>query len=121
KKKVKFIEDELDRADNEELRLKVDLVKGFLQRVVPTLTNEDSIDDTYNSYEEEEREKEIESFSEEVALKKELLKTYIQEYEYSSIIKQSEISDSIKGGLLKKRKYSQRIVDFILEHTKRFG
>lgn len=121
KKKVKFIEEELDRADNEELRLKVDLVKGFLQRVVPTLTNEDSIDDTYNTYEEEEREKEIEIFSEEVALKKELLKTYIQEYEYSSIIKQSDISDSIKGGLLKKRKYSQRIVDFILEHTKRFG
>lgn len=121
KKKVKFIEDELDRADNEELRLKVDLVKGFLQRVVPTLTNEDSIDETYNAYEEEEREKEIQSFAEEVALNTEFLKTYIQEYEYSNIIKQSEISDSVKGGLLKKRKFSKRIVDFIVEHTKRFA
>lgn len=120
-KKVKFIEDELDRVDNEELRLKVDLIKGFLQRVVPTLTNEDSIDETYNAYEEEEREKEIQVFAEEVALNTEFLKTYIQEYEYSNIIKQTEISDSVKGGLLKKRKFSKRIVDFIVEHTKRFA
>ncbi|WP_046174858.1 type I restriction endonuclease subunit R [Domibacillus indicus] len=121
KRKTKFIKEELERADNEELRLKVDLIKGFLQRVVPTLTNEDSVEEKYQAYEEEEREKEIKSFAEEVTLETNFLKTFIQEYEYSNIIKQSEISDSIKGGLLKKRRFSQRIVDFIREHTKRFA
>ncbi|MBO1911249.1 hypothetical protein J4G37_41465, partial [Microvirga sp. 3-52] len=63
KEKIRFIEEEIERADSPELRLKVDLIKGFLQKVVPGLTNEDSIDDAYNKYEEQAREEEINQFA----------------------------------------------------------
>lgn len=120
-KNIRFIEEEVDRADNPELRLKVDLIKGFLKRVVPDLTNADSVDDAYNHYEEEVREEEIQAFSKEIGIPEENLKHHLEEYEYSNIIQQSVISDSLKVGLLKKRKLAQRIVQFIIEHTKRFA
>jgi type I restriction enzyme R subunit len=119
-KTVKLIEEELDRADNEELRLKVDLIKNFLRKVVPTMTNKDSVDDTFNEFEQEERLKEIESFAKEINVPQESLQSFIEEYEYSGIIKNQEISDTIKLPLLKKKKLLQRITTFISEHTKRF-
>ncbi|WP_088103123.1 type I restriction endonuclease subunit R [Halalkalibacter urbisdiaboli] len=120
-KTVKLIEEELNRADNEELRLKVDLIKSFLQNVVPTLTNEDSVDDTFNEYERQQRNKEIEQFAYEVNVPKETVQEFIEEYEYSGVIKQEEISDTIKLPLLKKKKMIKEIVHFIDEHTKRFS
>ncbi|HFK1429668.1 TPA: restriction endonuclease subunit R, partial [Bacillus paranthracis] len=103
-KTIKTIEDELNRADNEELRLKVDLIKSFLRKVVPTMTSADSVDDTYNEFEQEERVKEIEVFAKEFNVSKEMLQSFIEEYEYSGIIKNQEISDNIKLPLLKKKK-----------------
>lgn len=120
-KTIKTIEDELNRADNEELRLKVDLIKSFLRKVVPTMTSADSVDDTYNEFEQEERVKEIEVFAKEFNVSKEMLQSFIEEYEYSGIIKNQEISDNIKLPLLKKKKLLQRIISFISEHTKRFS
>lgn len=120
KKKLRFIEEEVERADNPELRLKVDLIKGFLKRVVPDLTNDDSVDDAYNQYEEETREEEIQKFAEDIGIPETDLKRHLEEFEYSNIIQQSAISDLLKVGLLKKRKLVKQIVTFIVEHTKRF-
>lgn len=121
KKSVDDIIDEIDRADNEELRLKARLLKSFLHNVVPTLTNEDSVDNAYNAFELEERIKELESFAEEVNLPADKLQNFVEEYEFSGIINQPEISDSIQLTLLKKRALMQRIIVFIVEHTKRFS
>ncbi|WP_280166640.1 type I restriction endonuclease subunit R [Priestia aryabhattai] len=119
-KTVKLIEEELNRADNEELRLKVNLIKNFLRKVVPTMTSEDNVDDTYNEFEQKERLKEIESFAKEFSLSQEKLQSFIEEYEYSGIIKNQEISDTIKLPFLKKKRLLQRVIEFISEHTKRF-
>lgn len=121
KKDINFITGEVDRASDPELRLKVDLIKGFLKRVVPELSSEDSVDEAYNQYEEEVREQEIKEFASEIGLGDELLKKYLSIYEFSSIIDQTTISDELKVGLLKKRKLMTRIKDFIVEHTKRFA
>ncbi|PLT33638.1 type I restriction endonuclease subunit R [Bacillus sp. V5-8f] len=118
---VRKINSELNRADNEELRLKVDLIKNFLAQVVPTLTNADSVDDTFNDFEQQERMREMESFAEEVGVPKDKLQGFIEEYEFSGIINHQEISDTIKLPLLKKKKVLPRIFTFILEHTKRFS
>jgi len=120
-KTTKMIEDELSRADNEELRLKVDLIKTFLRKVVPTMTNADSVDDVYNEFEQKERLKEIEVFAKEFNVPEESLQSFVEEYEYSGIIKNQEISDTIKLPFLKKKKLLQRIISFISEHTKRFS
>ncbi|MBG9565629.1 type I restriction endonuclease subunit R [Brevibacillus agri] len=121
KKSVKDIEDEINRADNEELRLKADLLKAFLHKVVPTLTNADSVDDSYNDFEQDERMKEIESFASEVGLPTEQILSFVEEYEYSGFVKHQEISDAIKLPFLQKRSKIQRIIEFITEHTKRFS
>ncbi|WP_419885725.1 type I restriction endonuclease subunit R [Paenibacillus sp. B-A-8] len=120
-KSVKDIEDEINRADSEELRLKAKLLKDFLQKVVPTLTNADSVDDTYNAFELEERMKEIELFADEVGLPSEEVQSFIQEYEYGGFVNQQEISDAVKLPFLQKRTMIQRIIEFVAEHTKRFS
>lgn len=120
-KTVKLIEEELNRADNEELRLKVDLIKNFLRKVVPTMTKSDNVDDTFNEFEQEERSREIKVFAKEFDLAEDKLQSFIEEYEYSGIIKNQEISDTIKLPLLKKKKLLQRVITFISEHTKRYN
>lgn len=121
KKSVDDIVDEIDRADNEELRLKARLLKTFLHNVVPTLTNKDSVDDAYNVFELEERIKELESFSEEVNLPAEKVQNFVEEYEFSGFVNQQEISDAIQLPFLKKRSVMQRVITFIVDHTKRFS
>lgn len=119
--KVKQIEEELNRADSKELRLKVDLIRKFLQKVVPTLSNQDSLDDVYNEFLQEERVKEVNSFAEEVGFQRDLLNSFIEEYEYSGIMKRQEISDAIQLPFLQKRKLLPRISQFIAEHIERFA
>ncbi|AOR24991.1 type I restriction endonuclease subunit R [Clostridium taeniosporum] len=120
-KDVKNILKELDRADNEELRLKVELLKTFLNKVVPTLLPEDSIDEAYSKYHEEKREEEVEDFASKVGLEKENIKSYLSEYEYSGLVNQKEISDDITAPFLKKRNLVKKIKSFIFEHVEKFS
>lgn len=119
-KDIKHIITELDRADNEELRLKVDLLKSFLQKVVPNLTPDDSIDDAYSEFEEVQRKEEIEQFAYEVGLESEVIKEHVSEYEYCGLVNHKEISDAISGPFLKKKKAVQKIKDFIVEHVQKY-
>ena len=49
------------------------------------------------------------------------MKDYITEYEYSGIIDSAEIKDAIKGSFLVKRKLSEKIKHFIMEHVRKFS
>lgn len=120
KKDIKHIMKELDRADNEELRLKVDLIKSFLEKVVPTLTANDSVDDAFSEFEGNHRKEEIEKFSDKVGIEPDVIKEQVSEYEYSGILNNEEISDQISAPLLKKRKLVQQIKDFIIEHVEKY-
>lgn len=120
KKDIKHIMTELDRADNADLRLKVDLIKSFLEKVVPTLTADDSVDEAFNEFEDNERKKEIENFSYEIGVEPDVIKEHVSEYEYSGIIDHKEISDQINVPLLKKRKIVQKIKDFITQNASKY-
>lgn len=119
-KEIKKIEEEIDRSDSPDLRKKIDLLKSFLSRVVPELPEDASIDDEYHKHEEEEREREIDEFATEVELQPEQLKDYIREYEYSYLLPQTQISDSVKAPFKKKRNLVRRIIDFILDNTEKY-
>lgn len=110
----------LDSADNENLRLKSELIKSFLMEVVPKAEKSDSMDNLFNNFIEEKRVEEITKFSEEVEVEREKVKDYITEYEYSGTIDSAEIKDVIKGGLLKKKKLSEKIKHFIMDHVSKF-
>ena len=110
----------LDSADNENLRLKADLIRAFLDEVVPKANKDSSMDDLFNEFVEEKRVEEITKFSEEVEVEREKVKDYITEYEYSGTIDSAEIKDVIKGCLLKKKKLSEKIKHFIMDHVSKF-
>ena len=118
--KIRFITGELERADSPELRLKVDLIKGFLKKVMPTLAEGTSVDDAYNQYEEEVREEEIDGFATTVGIDPSTMKEYIEEYEYSNTIEQSKISDALNVGLLMKNKIATDVINFIQENTEKY-
>ncbi|APQ96882.1 type I restriction endonuclease subunit R [Clostridium botulinum] len=120
-KDIKRIIKELDRADSEHLRLKVDLLKSFLEEVVPNLTEEDSIDDAYSRFEQVQRTEEIKAFAEQAAVKEEKLKDYISEYEYSGMIDRKDINDNIEGTLLKRKKVLREMTAFIRNHVEKFN
>lgn len=111
----------LDSADNENLRLKADLIRAFLEEVVPKANKDSSMDDLFNEFIEEKRVEEITEFSEDVDIVRETMKDYITEYEYSGIIDSAGIKDAINGGLLKKKKLSEKIKHFIMDHVRKFS
>ena len=111
----------LDSADNENLRLKADLIRAFLDEVVPKANKNSSMDDLFNEFIEEKRVYEITEFAENIDIVKETMKDYITEYEYSGIIDSAKIKDSINGGLLKKKKLSEKIKHFIIDHVSKFS
>ncbi|MDO5040037.1 type I restriction endonuclease subunit R [Clostridium sp.] len=120
KKDVEKIRRLLDKADNENLRLKSELIREFLEKVVPKATKDDSMDELFNDFIEEKRVEDILNLSNEVEIKGETVKGFISEYEYSGKVDSAKIKDSLTGGLLKKRKLSNRIKDFIIEHVNKF-
>lgn len=122
---IKNIITELDRADNEDLRLKVDLLKEFLNQVVPNLNENDDIDSAYEEFEKIKREEEVDNFANEIGLNRYKIKNYISEYEYSGIINRQEISDEIKTELKPKftlrRKMIDQVKNFIYDHVRKFA
>ncbi|WP_288479395.1 type I restriction endonuclease subunit R [uncultured Clostridium sp.] len=120
KKDVAKIRKLIDKADNENLRLKSDLIREFLDKVVPKMTKEDSVDEEFNDFIEEKRVEEILNLSKEVQVEGEKVKGFITEYEYSGKIDSSKIKDCLSGGLLKKKKLANKIKDFIIEHVNKF-
>lgn len=116
-KDLQHIYTELDRTDNPELRKKVDLIKKFIGEVMPTMSKNDSVDDAYSTFEEQQRDAEISQFAKENELEPELIKQAIEDYEFSEVLNRDEIRAGIKKemSLIEKSKFVTKIVDFI--HT----
>ena len=62
-KDINYILSELDRADNPELRKKVELIKSFLKEVVPDLSEGSQVDEAYGDFEDAKRNQEIEELN----------------------------------------------------------
>lgn len=118
---IKQIHRLLDTADNEQLRLKADLIRTFMDRVLPSLKDGDNIDDAYYNFEEKEKEKEIEAFSNDLSYPSQQLNRLVHEYEFSGNINRNDIDTHIDGGLLIKRNKTKKIESFIREATRKYG
>ena len=101
-KDIEDIEAKLVNVTDDELFLKLDLIKRFLSNVLPTLKPEDSIDDALNNHMNKERQKEIENFAKENDIDLEVLQAVIDEFEYSGIFPNEMIGKSIHAPFLKK-------------------
>ena len=121
KKQIDYIREQIDRSSNTELYRKVDLLRAFLDLLENGLTPGD-IDTLYEEFEAKERQKDIDDFIAESGADREMLIPLLSEYEFSGIIDEGEIRDSIKApmGLLKKRALVKKIVDFIRFFTEKY-
>ena len=117
KKDIDYINTELNRSTEPQLKKKIDLIKLFLADVLPKLKNRYGIEilEEYLNYESEVREKEIDYFVEENGFNKSALKEAISEYEYSQQIKDDLMTKIMPSGVkfLAKRKIISKIQDFI--------
>lgn len=123
KEDINYIIKELDRADSIELRNKVELIKEFLDKVVPKLSSEDSIDKAFTEFEIERKEKMIKEFAIENRLSEEQVERLIQEYEFSGIINREELSDILteaKYSILENVNKSQELETFIREVSEEY-
>lgn len=118
---IKLIKQELDHASDEKLRLKVELIHNFLDKIVPQLGTNVSILDEYSKYEEEVQEEEMNTFASEVGLEQSVLKEQVATYEYANIIEDSTIMDRLSGSFLKKNKAIKAIKSFIHEQVAKYG
>ena len=87
---IKEIMTQLEKADSKELRLKVDLIKEFLNKVVPTLNENDNVNNAYDEFEERQKNNEIISFATEEDIEKDSIEEKLAEYEFSGSIKREE-------------------------------
>ena len=120
KKDIEDIESKLIHTTDDELCLKADLIKSFLKSILPTLKEDDSIDEALDKHMNVEREKEIEKFSKDNNINLDNLKEIIDEYEYSGIFPDSLIGKSIDAPFLKKISIIENIKVFISNLLKKY-
>ena len=120
KKDIEDIESKLVNITDDELFLKADLIKSFLKSILPTLKEDDSIDEALDNHMNIEREKEIEKFSKDNNINLDSLKEIIDEYEYSGIFPDSLIGKSIDAPFLKKISIIESIKGFIRNLLKKY-
>lgn len=124
-KDIKNIITELDRAENMDLRLKVDLLKEFLERVVPTLGENCDVDFEYSKFEAHKRIQEVNYFAEEVGLSADFISDSVAEYEYCGIINRKEISNEVKEKLkpkfLERKRKVEQVKNFVYDHVAKYN
>jgi len=115
------IQSKLVNITDDELFLKADLIKSFLTSILPTLKEDDSIDEALDNHMNKEREKEIERFASNNDINLDILKQIIDEYEYSGIFPDKEINDSIEiDDYWERRTIKNKIKEFIKNILKKF-
>ena len=119
-KDIKDILNKLENADNKDLRLKSDLIREFLNKIIPTLNENDSVEENYYNFMDEHRHKEIEDIAKKYDIDINLLNDIIGEYEYSGILDTGKIKEKIDKPLIEKVNITKSIKEFIVNLINRF-
>lgn len=119
-KDIKDILSKLENADNKDLRLKSDLIKEFLNKIIPTLNKDDSVEENYYNFMDEHRRKEIEEIAKKHDINIILLNDIIAEYEYSGVLDTGKIKEKIDKPLIEKVNVTKSIKSFIVNLISRF-
>lgn len=121
KREIASIRNILDGADDEQLRLKSELIKEFLDTVVPTLGRNANVAAEYLNFEEEQKIKELNEFAKENDYSEEQLNELLSEYQFSGQVYRKDIEEGISGSFLVRRKKVDKIQNYIKEVTAKYG
>ena len=119
-KDIKDILKKLENADNKDLRLKSDLIREFLNSIMPKLNEEDSIEENYYNFLDEQRKKAIIEEAKKYDIDIDLLNDIISEYEYSGVLDTGLIKEKIDKPLIEKVKITKSIKEFIVNLIEKF-
>ncbi|HCG75935.1 MULTISPECIES: type I restriction endonuclease subunit R [Staphylococcus] len=111
----------LEQADDDKLRLKADLIREFLDSVIPHLEEGTAIDDAYYEFEEEVKEGELQDFAKDQTYPIDLLKKLVNEYEYSGQLDNNLVEEGVSGGLLVRTKKIDNVKSFVQETVEKYG
>ncbi|TMN22688.1 type I restriction endonuclease subunit R [Lentibacillus cibarius] len=111
----------LDKADDDHLRLKADLIREFLDEVVPNLETDQDVDEAFYDFEDQRKEAEINQFAETQDYPADLLRKLIHEYEFSGHINRNMIDKGLTGSLLMRNKKVTQIKQFIQTTVEKYS
>lgn len=111
----------LDKADDDQLRLKADLIRQFIDGVVPSLNSGTDVDEAFYIFEEEKKEDEVVNFAQTEKYAEGLLKKLLNEYEYSGHIDRNKVDKGLSGGLLERSMKLSKVTRFIQDTAHKFG
>lgn len=105
----------LDQNDTEALHSKIELLRKFIDRVVPSMTNFDNVEEKYEEFVEQEKEHVIFEMSNNLEIGAMIIKEMISEYQFTSVMPNEMIRTNVKGKLLEKNKKMNMLREFIYE------
>lgn len=107
----------IDNADSPELKAKSELLKQFLDKVIPQLMPNANIGDALTQFLEESRQKAIQSFAQEKKVPKDLITEQMADYQFYGRSDDAEIMDRLGKepdlGFLQRRHLKKMIIDFV--------
>lgn len=105
----------LDQNDTEALHSKIELLRKFIDRVVPSMTSFDNVEEKYEEFVEQEKEHVIFEMSNNLEIGAMIIKEMISEYQFTSVMPNEMIRTNVKGKLLEKNKKMNMLREFIYE------
>lgn len=112
----------LDTADDPKLRLKRDLIKEFMDNIIPDLSEDEDLDEAYITFENAKKEEEFNEFADQKAINEDMLKNITSEFEYSGILNTDKVKDLVSGMKLReKRQTKAAIASFVEEVTEKYS
>lgn len=112
----------LDTADDPKLRLKSDLIKEFINKVIPDLSEDDNLDEAYITFENAKKEEEFNEFSDQKAVNEDMLKNITSEFEYSGILNTDKVKNLVSGMKLReKRQTKVAIASFVEKVAEKYS
>lgn len=121
RREIASIRNILDSADDEQLRLKSELIREFLTKVVPTLEKSANVAAEYLDFEEEQKLKELKEFAKANDYSEQQLNELLSEFQFSGQIYRKDIEEGLSGSFLIRRKKVDKIQNYIREVNEKYG
>jgi len=95
-----------------------DLIKEFIDKIIPDLSEDDDVDEVYINFENAKREEDFNAFADQKSIDEDVLKHITSEFEYSGILNNDKIKDLVTGMKLReKRQTKAAVASFVEEMT----
>jgi type I restriction enzyme R subunit len=105
----------IKQNDTPELHSKMELLRKFIERIVPTLKEDDFVEEKYNDFIKDERLYAIKLKSEELKVEADKIINMIEEFQFSGVMPNEALRKNIEGSFLNKTKKLNALREFIRE------